>query len=140
MTNIDIPDLKSLREALCVSMSAIGQTYVPNQTAYAMSYIGILQELTDKIDILRPLGPDGKHGNRHTEFCGCDLIWRDLPGYSGYEVSSVGNLRETGEEVWYNPFIVTPDNLKWFELYPNRKRIILSDRDLIRMAFPEFEI
>lgn len=31
-----------------------------------------LQRLVDRLDLLRPLGPDGKHGeDRHTPFCGC---------------------------------------------------------------------
>lgn len=74
MVNIDVKDLKSLREALCVGMSAIGQVYGEDQVTYKMAYIRILNDLTDKIDVLRPLGPNGKHGNRHTEFCGCDYV------------------------------------------------------------------
>lgn len=74
MSTLEVGNLKSLRESLCVAQSAIGQTYVTNQTAYAMSHIGKIQEILDAIDILRPIGPDGKHGNRHTEHCGCEAF------------------------------------------------------------------
>jgi hypothetical protein len=30
-----------------------------------------LQVLIDECDRMRPLGPDGKHGDRHTVECGC---------------------------------------------------------------------
>lgn len=66
-----------------------------------MGYIRILQELTDKIDILRPLGSDGKHGDLHTEFCGCvdnpyrSLLysWRVIPEFPRYELTGLGNIR-----------------------------------------------
>lgn len=137
MVNVDIPDLKSLRETLCVAMSAIGHTYVPNQTSYGMYHISMLQELTDMIDKLRPLGPDGKHGNRHTEFCGCEIIWRAIPDFDGFEASNKGHLRESDEFVWYAPKFTTPEGEHYYELYNNGSVILLSSYELVRMTFPD---
>jgi hypothetical protein len=102
MTKLEVGDLKSLREALCVAQSAIGLTYsINDQNPYVVSKLNKIQEVLDQIDILRPLGPDGKHGNRHTEHCGCednpylDLLseWRVIQAFPMYELSGGGNIR-----------------------------------------------
>jgi hypothetical protein len=61
---LDIPDgdPKTIREALCMA-----QAYLR-----ADNYIRNVQKIIDAIDILRPLGPDGKHEDRHTPYCGCE--------------------------------------------------------------------
>lgn len=33
---------------------------------------GLMQMLVDRLHEHRPIGPDGKHGDRHTDTCGCD--------------------------------------------------------------------
>lgn len=54
---------KGLREHLCQQ-----QTFAPDdRTRKYMS------EMIALLDIHRPIGPDGKHGNRHTPTCGCEL-------------------------------------------------------------------
>lgn len=53
--------LKSLREALC--QASVGAT---------THHVRRFMEVIDEIDRHRPLGPDGKHGNRHTDTCGCE--------------------------------------------------------------------
>lgn len=60
---------KSLRETLCSaqSLASLLPTNVNMQ-----SYIDQLQALIDECDKHRPLGPDGKHGERHTATCGCE--------------------------------------------------------------------
>jgi len=58
--------LKMLRETLCVAQTAIGEA-LDNP-----KHIERIQRLIDEIDRQRPLGPDGKHGNLHTPFCGCE--------------------------------------------------------------------
>lgn len=66
----DLPDSpKMLRETLCVA-----QTYVSLSGDYRTTkhHIERLQWLIDLCDIHRPLGPDGRHGDRHTPTCGCD--------------------------------------------------------------------
>lgn len=66
-------DLKMTREALCAAQSALSERAragvdrdrVPHWSA-------TIQLLIDQIDTARPLGPDGKHGERHTDVCGCE--------------------------------------------------------------------
>lgn len=59
---------KMLRETLCLAQCAIS-TMFENDTS---RHLKALQELIDECDSHRPLGPDGKHGNRHTQTCGCE--------------------------------------------------------------------
>lgn len=60
--------VKALRETL-----AVAQTEVCNADAEYGKHAKILQELIDQCDLFRPLGPDGKHGDLHTPWCGCEL-------------------------------------------------------------------
>src|SRR4051812_49217617 len=69
---LDIPDVdpKSLREMLCVAQSRIGNSNEdPGRKA---GFINMLSNIIVLIDNQRPLGPDGKHGDRHTPYCGCE--------------------------------------------------------------------
>jgi len=64
-------DPKMLRETLCVAQAAI------HHSDYAMDHRAAehtarLGRLIAACDRLRPLGPDGKHGDRHTAECGCE--------------------------------------------------------------------
>ena len=54
---------KWLREAL-----ASQQTYAPD--AQTAKVLGLPITVLDEVH--RPLGPNGKHGERHTETCGCE--------------------------------------------------------------------
>jgi len=61
---------KMLRETLCTAQAAI---YRATGTGDRDDeHVARLQVLIDALDVLRPLGPDGKHGDRHTPWCGCD--------------------------------------------------------------------
>jgi hypothetical protein len=67
--------VKSLREVLCSAQAAL--LAVPHRLGTAdrgRTQIAVngLQGLIDQLDLLRPLGPDGVHGDRHTPFCGCE--------------------------------------------------------------------
>lgn len=62
---------KMLRETLCVAQTRIGNSDLDQ--GRRREHIDRLQRLIDACDVHRPLGPDGKHGNRHTATCGCDL-------------------------------------------------------------------
>ena len=53
---------KMLRETLCRMQALATDPYDINR----------LQLLINACDWHRPLGPDGKHGNRHTPTCGCE--------------------------------------------------------------------
>lgn len=70
--------LKMVRETLCVAQAAVG---LHTETGRRVEHIARLQRLIDECDRHRPLGLDGKHGNRHTPTCGCEdkrygIIWR----------------------------------------------------------------
>jgi hypothetical protein len=56
--------IKTLRESLCREQSRAEQW--PSGIASAVDV------LINMIDHNRPLGPDGKHGDRHTATCGCE--------------------------------------------------------------------
>lgn len=66
---------KMLRESLCVAQAALGSVLAANPgdefARRAMRDLGVLIE---KVDRIRPLGPNGKHGfeKRCTAACGCD--------------------------------------------------------------------
>lgn len=68
MSILEVGDLKSLRETLCVAQHAINARGYSTKDWYSAK-IGLLIK---QIDILRPLGTDCKHGNKHTAYCGCD--------------------------------------------------------------------
>lgn len=61
---------KVLRETLCLAQSlfANGQPFVSNPG----SHIATLQLVINECDRHRPVGVDGKHGDRHTKTCGCE--------------------------------------------------------------------
>lgn len=62
--------LKMLRETLCVAQTAIGVQF--DESTRAPGHIDRLGRIIEEIDRQRPLGPDGKHGDRHTATCGCE--------------------------------------------------------------------
>lgn len=63
--------LKMIRETLCLAQSAINRW--PADEDRKPQHIARLGRLIDNIDRQRPLGPDGKHGDRHTSTCGCGV-------------------------------------------------------------------
>ena len=66
-----VPDSpKMLKETLCVAQSAIGNS--PHPDSRRQEHMDRLQRLIDECTRKRPVGPDGKHGSRHTSECGCD--------------------------------------------------------------------
>jgi hypothetical protein len=68
MTSYTVPDgPKMLRETLCAAQAAL-----LHSRSRRREHFERLQRLIDECDRHRPLGPDGKHGNRHTPTCGCE--------------------------------------------------------------------
>lgn len=66
-----VPDSpKMLRETLCVAQARIGNS--PLDADRREEHMSRLGRLIAECDRHRPLGPDGKHGDRHTPTCGCD--------------------------------------------------------------------
>ncbi len=69
MAALTVPDSpKMIREALCLAQTQIARSGLSS----AGGYVLLLQRLIDECDRHRPLGPDGKHGDRHTPTCGCE--------------------------------------------------------------------
>lgn len=58
---------KTLRETLCVAQGAVLRAGGDR----AQHDGSVLAQLIDECDRQRPLGADGKHGDRHTPECGC---------------------------------------------------------------------
>ena len=56
--------VKMLRERLCAE-----QVHASEWPENIRSAVDVLINMIDRH---RPLGPDGKHGERHTSTCGCD--------------------------------------------------------------------
>jgi hypothetical protein len=70
-TNLHLGDsLKSIRETLCIAQSAINHSTTNLRRRDADS--DLIGRIIAEIDRQRPLGPDGKHGDRHTSTCGCE--------------------------------------------------------------------
>lgn len=68
MTTLNVSDsVKMLRETFCVAQAALA----PGGPILS-GHRERLQRLIDECDRQRPLGPDGKHDNRHTPTCGCE--------------------------------------------------------------------
>lgn len=64
-----VPDgPKELRETLCVAQTYIGLS----DDSRKREHSDRLQRLIDECDRHRPVGPDGKHGDKHTPTCGCE--------------------------------------------------------------------
>lgn len=53
---------KMMRETLCLAQTALGLMGA-HTSQYMEDHVAHLQKLIDEIDIIRPLGPDGKHGD-----------------------------------------------------------------------------
>lgn len=65
---------KMVREALCAAQSAIGAhgQLGAGYGAAAPGWIAQLGVLIAAVDEHRPLRSDGKHGDLHTDTCGCE--------------------------------------------------------------------
>jgi len=68
---VEEQDLKSLRESLCMAQNAVAH-YSSVQQENKLGHMKRIQAILDRIDEHRPLGSNGKHGNLHTDICGCE--------------------------------------------------------------------
>ena len=74
MANLRVKDdPKLLREALCRAQNNVGTR--DTDRSWVDSDQRRIWLLISAIDRHRPIGPDGKHGDRHTLTCGCDVSW-----------------------------------------------------------------
>lgn len=72
MTEYIVPDgPKMLRETLCIAQLQISEFFIGDRK---YEHMARLQRLINACDYHRPLGPDGKHGNLHTDSCGCEDV------------------------------------------------------------------
>jgi len=62
---------KMIRETLCVAQSGIS-ALMRGGEAGLEHHMERLGRLIDLMDLMRPVGNDGKHGSRHTPWCGCE--------------------------------------------------------------------
>jgi len=60
---------KQLRETLCIAQSQIGNSAL--NPSLKKTHMDRLQRLINDCDGMWSFGPDGKHGNMHTDMCGC---------------------------------------------------------------------
>jgi hypothetical protein len=76
-TSYTVPDgPKMLRETLCVAAGVIGRA--PDD-GRKREHVDRLQRLINECDRHRPIGPNGKHGDRHTLTCGCEDVLPEPP-------------------------------------------------------------
>lgn len=146
---LEAEDLKITRELLCAAQSEL-----LNSDWYPKSYSDRIQTLITQIDTLRPLGSNGKHGDRHTEFCGCEdnpyreLLheWRVIPSFPMYELAGIGNIRVAGNSNPRDPEEITArysgDNGELeYDLCALRdgylRNYTVPVRNLINETFPE---
>lgn len=61
---------KMLRETLGAAQAALSRPSAFNERTN--EHILRIQDLINECERMRPTGPDGKHGDRHTTQCGCD--------------------------------------------------------------------
>lgn len=102
--SLRVPDggVKMLRESLCAAQAALALT---EDRRALHHHRARLQDLIDQCDRHRPLGWDGKHGDRHTATCGCEDV--DEPG-QGVDVPDEMEqaLRDLGiAEAMISPFL-----------------------------------
>jgi hypothetical protein len=63
--------IKTVGEALSYAEAAVVNFYPANSQRHR--YADVIRELLRDVARQRPTGPDGKHGDRHTATCGCDI-------------------------------------------------------------------
>ena len=66
----DTFSVKMSQEALAVAMTAVWRSldYDIDQKA---AVVNRLEQMHEFLTLLRPVGSNGKHGDRHTPWCGC---------------------------------------------------------------------
>lgn len=91
MAKVELGNLKVAREALCAAMNGL-----PNYSSLYTAQRVALSQMIQEIDVLRPIGPDGKHSDRHTLYCGCD----DVTAGDLIREERRARLREKAKQSW----------------------------------------
>jgi hypothetical protein len=61
---------KLVRETLCAAQASILHSTMTREQK--QRHQAMLQRMINQCDVMRPLGSNGKHGDLHTDRCGCD--------------------------------------------------------------------
>lgn len=148
----EIESLKGLREDLCTAQSAITQAYSLGhggvKSDYIMGKINRIQTIIDQIDVMRPLGPDGKHKDRHTVLCGCDVpfenVWHTQTYFPNYEMQLDRSanrrvlVREKGNRAPVRPMLAD-DEIVRFKLLSDDGKIYYYAENLLICWLEELE-
>jgi hypothetical protein len=136
---IDVGDLKMARETLAIAHRAIMD--LERWDVNTNNHLSRIEKMMDQIYVMRPLGPDGKHGDNHTQRCGCEVVveWFDIPDFPDYQLSpSIGAVRRKK-----NGHILTEsDNgqgCTYFNVWRNGKKYSRSWSTLCDNIWPEFK-
>jgi hypothetical protein len=109
MISFNVPnDVKGLREALC---SAQSLATLLSSNVSITHYLEHLQQLINECDRHRPLGPDGKHGKRHTSTCGCS----DVDDETVWHVVETGHVFRWIDEMCVPLGLTPPEAYAIFE-------------------------
>ncbi|MEQ4566234.1 hypothetical protein [Paenarthrobacter sp. CAP02] len=67
-----VDSLKMIRETMCLAEHALHVSARTGSSRPSKGDFARIQRILDDIDRQRPLGSNGKHGNLHTQTCGCE--------------------------------------------------------------------
>lgn len=103
---------KMVREALCVAAHAVNMHVTEINQHGAPE---VLAALIRECDRHRPLGPDEKHGQRHTPTCGCE----DMPErYRPWHVVDLADIRAGDTVTLVRNEHLARDVVERIDLYP----------------------
>lgn len=136
MTSLIVKDdPKMLRETLCVAQAVVARSTTDADRRH--EHVARISRLITECDRHRPLGPDGKHGDRHTATCGCD----DIPAPAlavGEEVYHVDDPIVFGKtlQVMGNNLVVVKFPSRAPETHPGSelRRVTVPTESVVRAA------
>lgn len=136
---IDIGNLKNAREVLC---DAQMQFMWNRQVSRTPKNLDFINDLIVQIDVMRPLGSDGKHGNLHTELCGCEdknledeevIEWREIPFFPNYLINKKGIVKNRFSDLPLTPQLYK--NTVYVSMSRNQIKANRSVKKLVREIF-----
>jgi len=102
MVMIEVGTPKMAREMLCRLQSLVS---VDSHDDNKRRDIGQLQGMIDQLDAHRPLGVDGKHGDLHTDTCGCE-------GHEGLRSAPVAALTPETSTLLYHAWYAEQSRIR----------------------------
>ncbi|ASD52293.1 hypothetical protein QCN32_gp73 [Arthrobacter phage Niktson] len=113
---LEIESVKGLREDLCVVQSALNM-YPSGDQKSRVRRIG---DIINQLDEMRPLGSNGKHDNRHTDKCGCDVPDREPDVLDSDEVKL---LQALADELIERSINITPGSCMYLAGFLVRRAV-----------------